>query len=141
MLSRRAAIKGATATAGLLLCEPVAAIIFPAMPCGCRRVHEVAFGDECIVHDETGRKWSSYTPDDYAKRERIPIEAQTADSEWSCYCGKHPDNLMPVGTKCVWHKTSYYDDEWECRCLQSERDEWLYAVTTDWRSLSKEILA
>ncbi len=96
-----------------------------------------------LVHDANGRRWDSYTGEEVAALERQSIGVQTEATRWSCYCPAHeaePDCLMPVGTKCVWVKTSYEYDEWDCHCLESWRQQWIDVVTTDWSALAKEPL-
>jgi hypothetical protein len=140
MLSRRTTIKGAAATAALLVCEavakPVVDALVPLQACGCPRIHETSYGHTCTVHDETGKRWDAYTIDDVAKECRVRFEP--SDPEWSCYCGRHTNDEMPAGTLCVWERTSYECDEWECKCAESYRDGWLWAVTTDWIAMAKE---
>lgn len=144
-IDRRSALKGAAAGAAVIICEviskPLAAAIIPRQACGCPRIHELAYGHTCIVHDEAGRRWDSYTFEEIAKSNHEKIDVQTAKTEWSCYCAecdKLPDNIMLVGTKCVWEKTSYEYDEWECYCAEEYRQRWLSNVTIDWIAAAKE---
>jgi len=145
-LNRRDAIKGAAATVALIACEAVvpaaAAVIVPTQVCGCPRVHEISYGHTCTVHDEKGRRWDAYTVEEIAAQSHAKIEVQTATTEWTCYCGRHDrehaDSTMPVGTRCIWRQVSYFDNEWECDCVDAFRDDWLNCVTTDWIAMAKE---
>lgn len=111
-------------------------------PCGCANTcPDDEFGGDCLVHDENGRRFDSYTAEEVAAEYGLKVEHQTEETEWSCYCGRHDDDLMPVGTPCVWEKTSYEYDEWECTCLAALRAEWLSAVTTDWSDMARQSYA
>jgi hypothetical protein len=90
------------------------------------------------VHDETGKRWDAYTFDEIAALHHVKVEVQDKKSQWSCYCGRHKDDVMPVGMKCIWLKTSYEYDEWECECADSYRQKWLDAQTTDWIAMMKD---
>ena len=140
MLNRRETLTGAAAATGLLVCEavakPVTDVLIPRQACGCPRIHELAYGHTCTVHDERGKRWDAYTIEEALDGSKIDV--QTEKTEWSCYCGQHDDNLMPVGMKCIWRQTSYECDEWECECADSFRASWLAAVTTDWIAMAKE---
>lgn len=143
-INRRNTLKGAAAVATTAICEPVyAAVKSPSLPCGCSKLHLEYEGEDCTVHDEAGKRWDAYTGDEIAKAMNYGgYEIQTADTEWSCYCGRHDDqgdNLMPIGTRCLWFKTSYEYDEWECQCEASIKDDWLRDTTIDWYAASKEI--
>lgn len=135
-MNRREVIKGAGATAALLLCEPVAVLAVPLQSCGCPRVHEIAYGHTCVSHDKIGRRWDTYSIEEIA--DQFEIEVQTEDTEWSCYCGRHHDDLMPIGTRCIWQKVSYEYDEWECGCTEEFRAKWLRCQTTDWIVMMKK---
>ena len=115
----------------------------PKQACGCPRVHVGEQGHTCTVHDEKGRRWDAYTAVEVAALNRVKVEAQTAETDWSCYCGRHgregDDQVMPIGTPCWWRRTSYEEDEWECGCLESLRDEWLACAQTDWTAMSLEL--
>ena len=111
----------------------------PTYPCGCTRLHPDCLSDTCLVHDEAGRPWESYSAEEIARRDRLTIDVQTEETEWSCFCGDHddhPETLMPVGMLCVW--SIDYHGEGDCRCLASVRREWLACVTTDWLAMAKE---
>ncbi len=142
-LGRRATLARAGATAALLVCEAVvpavARAVVPLQACGCTRVHELKYGHTCTVHDETGRRWDSYSAEEVAAMDRETVEP--AKAEWACECGRHdndPDQFMAIGTPCIWRKTSYEYDEWEVACIESHRDGWLLCVTTDWVEFAKE---
>jgi hypothetical protein len=144
-MDRRTVLKGASASAALIVCETVAPaaakVIVPTMSCGCPRIHEIHYGHTCTVHDEAGKRWDSYTIDEIAAAGRSDVEFQTAGTDWSCYCDrcdKFTDNMPPPGTKMIWRKTSYEYDEWECLCEHAEREQWLHDVTTDWIAMAKE---
>ncbi len=141
-LNRRDALKGAAATAAMIACETIApasaAVIVPRQSCGCPRIHEIAYGHTCTLHDKSGKRYDSYTFEDVAAEYHATKEIQTADTGWCCYCGRHDDDYMPVGTNCLWNKTSYEYDEWECKCAEAVLDDWLHAVTTDWIAMAKE---
>jgi hypothetical protein len=145
MLSRRQTLKGTAAAAGLLICEavakPVTDVLIPRQSCGCPRIHELAYRHTCTVHDEKGRRWDSYTIEEIlGPGEKIDV--QTAETDWSCYCGRHDhperDSVMPIGTRCVWRNVSYESDEWECDCVAAFIADWLNSVTTDWVAMAKE---
>lgn len=105
--------------------------------CGCQRVHHQSYGHTCIVHDENGKRWDSYSADEVATRDRLKVEVQTSDTGWTCCCGRHgPDDMMWVGTACWWSQVAIESDEYECRCLESHRDDWLLCVTTDWIAMA-----
>lgn len=91
----------------------------------------------CTVHDDAGKRWDAYTIDDVARIDGVTFEQ--SQEEWSCYCGRHEatDNEMPVGTACIWRKTSYEYDEWECECAESYRDTWLSHQSVDWSALGR----
>ncbi|WP_448031528.1 hypothetical protein [Bradyrhizobium liaoningense] len=139
-LNRRDALKGAVATAAVIACEAIApAAVVPKQACGCPRVHELAYGHTCTVHDETGKRWDAWTLEEIAAQSHDKLELQTEKTEWNCYCGRHgEDDLPPVGTACIWRKTSYEYDEWECDCGVAYREAWLAVVTTDWIAMMKE---
>lgn len=99
--------------------------------CRCR------FHDGCTVHDDEGRRWDSYTPEEVAALEGVAV--MKSEPEWSCYCGRHKatNDEMPEGTPCVWKHISHEYDEWECECLEAYRDSWLYHQTVDWAALGR----
>lgn len=140
MPNRREVIKGGIAigAATVLKCESVAAALSPTQACGCPRKWPVSYGHTCTVHDANGKRWDAYTFEDVAAEHRCEISIVPKDDEWSCYCGRHPDDVMPVGSKCVWNKVSYEYDEWECECADAFRDGWLHAVTTDWHQMAAD---
>lgn len=144
-ISRRDTKKGAAASATLIACEaiakPVTDILVPRMTCGCPRVHELKYGHTCIVHDPSGKRWDAYTIEEIvAGMPGLTIEVQTAETEWSCYCGRHEhcDAQMAVGTRCIWQQTSYEYDEAECECAEAFRASWLADITTDWTAMAKQ---
>lgn len=102
-----------------------------ASRCRCR------FHVDCTVHDDEGRRWDSYTAEEVARLDRQKVEP--AQAEWNCYCGRHEDtdSELPEGTPCIWRRTSWEYDEWECECIESYRDRWLTAVTVDWGRLGR----
>lgn len=94
--------------------------------------------DDCTVHDRDGKRWDAYTIADVAKISRLEFKAAPADRDpWNCYCGRHVDDEVPAGTLCHWEKTSYEYDEWECRCADSCRDDFLRDVTIDWAGMAR----
>ena len=99
--------------------------------CRCR------FHDGCTVHDDDGRRWDSYTAAEVAALDDLKVEP--AEPDWSCYCGRHEatDAELPAGTPCVWRRTSYEYDEWECECIESYRDSWLSHQSIDWERLGR----
>lgn len=136
-IGRREVLQGAAAISVVAAaCLPAAADV-PRQSCGCAYVHEISYGHSCVVHDETGRRWDSYTEDDVATSYGQTFDVQTAATEWSCYCGRHEDDLMPIGTRCVWQQTSYFENEWECECASEFREQWLNCQTTDWYAMAK----
>lgn len=142
-ITRRGALARAGATVGLLVCEAItpaiARAVVPMQACGCPRTRPAFVGHPCIVHDERGRRWDDYTAEEVAAAGGEVV--QPAEAEWSCYCGRHDgdlDQFMVVGTPCIWRKTSYEYDEWECQCIDGNRDQWLINVTTDWYAMAKE---
>lgn len=144
-VGRRRVLTGALATAALFTCEavaPAAVKLVPTQACGCPRIHELSYGHTCTVHDESGKRWDAYTFDDIMAEYRgLKIDVQTADTDWSCYCHRHKrnaDHVMAVGTRCIWQRTSYECDEWECECEHEFREQWLHSITTDWIAMMKE---
>lgn len=134
---------GGVAVAASIVCEPVAAVTMPKLGCGCPRIYNPSFGHTCVIHDSKGKRWDAYSFEEIAAIDRVKVDVQTSETEWSCYCSdcdKDPerDNIMPVGTKCVWEKTSYEYDEWECRCATSYRRDWIDNQTTDWIAMAAE---
>ncbi len=99
--------------------------------CRCR------FHMGCTVHDDDGRRWDSYTAEEVARLDRQEVEP--AQAEWSCYCGRHEatHDELPEGTPCIWRRTSWEYDEWECECIESYRDRWLSVVSIDWDRLGR----
>lgn len=140
MTTRRDVLKGASAAAAsLVLPAPLSIALAGGLSCGCTRVHEPVYGHTCTIHDEAGRRWDSYSAEEVARQYYRKFEhAPDADDAWTCYCGRHDENELPEGTPCVWEKTSYEYDEWECKCLHSIRDDWLSSVTIDWIAAAKE---
>lgn len=102
-----------------------------ASRCRCR------FHVDCTIHDDAGRRWDSYTAAEVASLDDQKVEP--AEPEWHCYCGRHEatDHELPVGTPCIWRRTSYEYDEWECECIESYRDTWLSHQVVDWEALGR----
>jgi hypothetical protein len=138
--TRRHVLKGAVATAAsVALPAPIVIALADDQACGCPRVHEPIYGHTCTTHDERGRRWDNYTAEDVAAEYHATVEfAPGGDDAWHCYCHRYHDGEMAEGTPCVWEKASYEYDEWDCKCLESVRDDWLHAVTTDWIAMAKE---
>lgn len=143
MTTRRGFLHGAAATASLLVCEAVAKPVTDALvdrqACGCPRVHELHWGHTCTVHDETGKRWDAYSIEEvmaHFPHQKIDVADH---GEWTCYCGRHPDDYMPEGTRCVWTGGGGETPEWECECVEAFRDSWLNVVTIDWIAAGKEL--
>jgi hypothetical protein len=143
--SRRQLLKGAGATASLIICEAVspaaAAVLVPLQACGCPRVHEISYGHTCTVHDKDGKRWDAYTFEEIVALSRAEISVQTETTEWSCYCGRHDENfdpIVPVGTRGVWENTSYEYDEWEFTCADEYLASWIRGTAIDWIAEAKK---
>lgn len=96
---------------------------------------------ETITRDENGKRWDSYTFDDWLKLNRHEAKT-TDDDETLCaggMCEQDPDGLyryMKKGEKCVWQKVSYEYDEWEAECAHCYKERWLTVMTTDWEEIA-----
>lgn len=130
----------ATTAAAVAHNPAMAAIATPRFPCGCASKRPILEFDGCLVHDETGKRWDAYTLDEIAAMNRDEITVVGKDDEITCYGGYCPDHdVLPVGTRGVWRRTSYEYDEWEFKCARCEREEWLSCQTTDWRAMAEEL--
>lgn len=107
--------------------------------CGCVMLYpDEEFMRDCLTHDADGRRWDSYTGREIAALEGYEVFVCEEDGDCYC-CGKGSMGGMPKGALMAGRMSGYYEPEWDEKCLDCLRAEWVNVQTTDWFGMAMQI--